>query len=306
MIFEELRSLVGNERGFIHKKLLGLGKRFAGTALGIIPGGGVIKTGLGIAGGLIGSRFRPSTPRGTVPRTLTARTSRFSEAEKQTGRQIKFSSERSFGRPPAAGLAPGTSQQRVYDQCFAKAAKTAGFAGAANLCRSEEALLRGITGGTGRAPQTFLPVSTRMAHPDDTSCDPPLVRGPRGLCIAPTSPLGASRLFGEAVMGQYGAALVPGSQIVDRATCPRGTQLGNDGLCYNKSQISNKQRMWPAGRKPLLTGGDMRAISTAARAGRRLELATKRLQKMGMMKKPAARGRTPRGHVARLEHSSQH
>lgn len=102
-------------------------------------------------------------------------------------------------------------------------------------------------------------------------------------------------------MGQYGAALIPGSHIIDRAVCPRGTQLGNDGLCYNKSQITNKQRMWPAGRKPLLTGGDMRAISTAARAGRRMELATKRLQKMGMMRKPARRT-APRGHVARLEH----
>ena len=94
---------------------------------------------------------------------------------------------------------------------------------------------------------------------------------------------------GEAVMGQYGAGLVPGSQPIDRAVCLKGMQLGNDGICYNKSQISNKQRMWPAGRKPLLTGGDMRAISIAARAGRRLEGTTKRLQKLGMMRKAASR-----------------
>ena len=182
-----------------------------------------------------------------------------------------------------------------------------------------------ISGGPlGAAKGFLLPPKSRAAQARERSldiplptlpgripgllpeCDPPLVRGPTGLCIAPTSPLGASRLFGEAVMGQYGAALVPGSQIVDRATCPRGTQLGNDGLCYNKSQITNKQRMWPAGRKPLLTGGDMRAISTAARAGRRMELATKRLQKMGMMKKPTRRGGTPAGHRARLVHTSDH
>ena len=91
--------------------------------------------------------------------------------------------------------------------------------------------------------------------------------------------------------------------MIDRAVCPRGTQLGNDGLCYNKSQISNKQRMWPAGRKPLLTGGDMRAISTAARAGRRLDLTTKRLQKLGMMKKPSPRRqRTLVGHTEKLVH----
>ena len=107
-------------------------------------------------------------------------------------------------------------------------------------------------------------------------------------------------------MGQYGAGMVAGSQIVDRATCGRGMVLGNDGVCYNKSQVRNNQRMWPAGRKPLLTGGDMRAISTAARAGKRMDLATKRLQKMGMMKKPASRRGLPRGHVARLEHASQH
>jgi len=95
--------------------------------------------------------------------------------------------------------------------------------------------------------------------------------------------------LGEPVLGQYGAGVRPGSMIVDRAVCGRGMQLGNDGVCYNKAQISNKERMWPAGRKPLLSGGDMRAISTAARAGRRMELATKRLQKMGMMKKPVRR-----------------
>jgi len=94
-------------------------------------------------------------------------------------------------------------------------------------------------------------------------------------------------------MGRYGAALEPGSKIIDRAICLRGMQLGDDGLCYNKSQITNKQRMWPAGRKPLLTGGDMRAISIAARSAKRLEGATKRLQRMGMMKKPASRRALP-------------
>jgi hypothetical protein len=102
---------------------------------------------------------------------------------------------------------------------------------------------------------------------------------------------GAAAPVGDAVMGRYGAALVPGSRIVDRAMCLRGMQLADDGLCYNKSQITNKQRMWPAGRKPLLTGGEMRAITVAATAGRRLERASKRLQKIGLMKKPAPRSR---------------
>lgn len=115
----------------------------------------------------------------------------------------------------------------------------------------------------------------------------------------------AGQEVGEALMGRYGAALVPGSRIIDRAVCLRGMQLGDDGLCYNKSQISNKQRMWPRGRRPLLTGGDMRAIAIAARAGKRVEATTKRLRSMGMIKAlPKGRGRRalPAGHQATLTH----
>ncbi len=127
-------------------------------------------------------------------------------------------------------------------------------------------------------------------------CDFPMVLDSQGRCRTPTSGEFGGEQFGvgAAVMGRYGAALEPGSMIIDRAVCLRGMQLGDDGLCYNKSQISNKQRMWPAGRKPLLSGGDMRAISIAARAGRRLDQTTKRLRRLGMMKalpaprKPAA------------------
>jgi len=93
--------------------------------------------------------------------------------------------------------------------------------------------------------------------------------------------------IGNVVMGRYGAGEVPGNHVINRAVCRRGMVVGNDGICYNKSQIKNSERQWPRGRRPLLTGGDMRAISTAARAGRRLEGATKRLQKIGLMKKPA-------------------
>jgi len=102
---------------------------------------------------------------------------------------------------------------------------------------------------------------------------------------------------GDPVMGQYGAALAPGIMTIDRAICPRGMRLATDSLCYNKTQISNKQRMWPTGRKPLLTGGEMRAISTASRAGKRLEGATKRLQGLGFMKKPIPRKAKAAVHV---------
>jgi len=109
-----------------------------------------------------------------------------------------------------------------------------------------------------------------------------------------TDPLqiGPGTGVGDAVMGRFGAALEPGSRIVDRAVCLRGMVLGNDGLCYNSRGFPNGDRMWPRGRKPLLTGGEMRAISVASRAATRLTNAAVRLQDIGLIKKPVARRRS--------------
>lgn len=150
----------------------------------------------------------------------------------------------------------------------------------------------------------FAPFGGGGGPPQRTPCDFPMVRDSQGRCRKPTSGEFGGPQFevGEAVMGRYGAALEPGSRIIDRAICLRGMQLGNDGLCYNKGQITNKQRMWPAGRKPLLSGGDMRCINIAARAGRRLEGATKRLQRLGMMKKPVRRALPPHRHAKEAAH----
>jgi len=94
---------------------------------------------------------------------------------------------------------------------------------------------------------------------------------------------------GEAVMGRYGAALAPEVEVRQHSQCLPGMVLGNDGLCYNRRDIRNADRMWPKGRAPLLTGGERNAITTARRAARKIETATKSLQKMGMIKKPAPR-----------------
>lgn len=104
---------------------------------------------------------------------------------------------------------------------------------------------------------------------------------------------------GDAVMGQFGAALMPGIMQIERSVCLPGMQLAKDGLCYDKRAITNRQRMWPRGRPPLLTGGDMRAIAIATRAGSKLERTTKRLRTLGMMKKlPAPRkAAAPHGHA---------
>ena len=228
MRFQENGGRPGDERGFIHKTILGGISRVAGVIP--LPGAGIVSR---ITGALAGGP--PPVRSGvTVPRTLTARPTQFSAAEKELGKALKFG---------------GSEVRRNGDDC-----------------------------------------------PRGTVPDP---QG-RGFCVSPRSPFGqragaVPQAFGvgEAVMGRYGAALQPGSQIIDRAVCLRGMQLGDDGLCYNKSQISNKQRMWPKGRRPLLTGGDMRAISIASRAGKRLERTSKRLQAIGLMKKPAPRGRAP-------------
>jgi len=89
--------------------------------------------------------------------------------------------------------------------------------------------------------------------------------------------------FGEAVIGRYGSGLVPALCTNTTRRCPKGAVLGNDGICYNRKEITNKEREWPRGRKPLLSGGEMRAISTAASAARRLTGKVAQLQSMGMI-----------------------
>ena len=221
---KEIQSLIGNERGFIHKKLLGGISKLTG----FIP-----------------------TPVSQIISRVTGRLAGKTQ-QKQAATAAKF------GAPVTA---------------FARHEAKPGHApGEIHIPHSGASLVASIP------------------------CLPGFERGPDGKCrfrVTGITPGGAASIsaapVGDAVMGQYGAALQPGSLMIDRAVCLPGMQLGKDGLCYNKGQITNKQRMWPAGRKPLLSGGDMRAISTAARAGRRMDLATKRLQKMGMMKKPARR-----------------
>jgi len=110
--------------------------------------------------------------------------------------------------------------------------------------------------------------------------------------------------FGEAVTGRYGAALEPATRAMEVSVCPRGAILGNDGLCYNKGAITNSQRLWPRGRRPLLTGGEMRCISIASAAAKKLQGKQKQLESMGMLKKPSRR-RAPAlaaGHVAKIKH----
>jgi len=250
------RPRPNDARGFVHKRLLG------GLKGLVLSGGSPLGALAGFAGGGGGRRggppvLRPQMRGFGIPSTAIAR--RPSPRTTTARPSLRSAGEKERGRAEKfGGTALGVASSSAI--CFP------GFK--RDPC-------------TGKCVPWFL---GEKPGRDDEPCPGDGVGG-RGF---PGGPVG------EAVMGQYGAALAPGSLMIDRAVCLRGMQLGNDGLCYNKGAISNSQRMWPAGRKPLLTGGDMRALSIAARAGRRLEGATKRLQKLGLMKKPASRGRAPR------------
>jgi len=131
----------------------------------------------------------------------------------------------------------------------------------------------------------------------------------RGFCVAPSSTFGGrsgvARDFGTAEMGQFGAGLNPAVFLTETRRCPRGAVLGSDGLCYNRRDIANTNRMWPRGRRPLLTGGEMRCISIASSASKKLQRKQKQLQDMGMLPKPSKRGRRalPAGHHAHVAHN---
>jgi len=155
------------------------------------------------------------------------------------------------------------------------------------------------TGGGRGSTLTRLP--EHVSRPMQTSQIP--VPGIIGFAqrIIPGGATGFTSGGGTAMTTSFGGVGQPGTMTVTRRICQRRHVLGADGLCYPKGAIKNADRWWPAPRRPLLTGGDLNAIATAARAARRLETATKRLQKMGMMKKPSrGRSRGRGGHTHQL------
>jgi len=249
----------GNGNGRPNDKRRFVHKSFIGRAIGGVVGGVVKRTlgatPIGQAVNVVKSLVRRPT-RPTAPRSTTARPTIEGQQGKAFGRALKF---------PELSPAPIAFGDRTAVTRFPLPRRT---------------------------PRTGITPLTTFGGP----CDFPLETAPDGSCREPTvDAFGRSLGVGNAVMGRYGAALEPGSQLIERSVCLPGMQLGNDGLCYNKGAITNSQRQWPRGRRPLLTGGDMRAIGIAARAGAKLDRTTKRLRGLGMMKalpkgrsKPAA------------------
>ena len=110
---------------------------------------------------------------------------------------------------------------------------------------------------------------------------------------------------GVATLGRFGAAVEPTFRSSTIRDCPRGMVLAVDSLCYSRRDVRNSERFWPRGRRPLLTGGEMRAISTAASAARKLQRKQKDLQELGLLPKPTARRKkgAVTGHKATLVHT---
>jgi len=248
-----------DQRGFLHKKIFGL----AGKVAGLLPIPGIISTGLGLLGGIGGPRTTTRrgrqiptgtfrpTPTAVIPRTF-APTKTFAESI-PGGRQTSV--------PTLTNITRRAPPRRPRPT------------GLVDIPDIPDVIGDLFNGGNGAGP-----------------CEEPLVRDPvTGNCLFPGSPAGAAAFEGNATLGQYGAGVVAGSVIRDIAVCPKKHVLGDDGVCYKG--LANRNRMYPKGRAPLLTGGEMRAITTAGRAAKKLEAKQKTLQRLGLMKKPT-RGRT--------------
>jgi len=169
--------------------------------------------------------------------------------------------------------------------------------------------------GEGRAPSGGQPIATTLPVRPPLSrgnCSPgrARVRG-KGPCVLTSSfaarqepapgiipaiqrflPGGATGMqpADEATMGRHGAALAPSTETRVTRRCLPGMVLGNDGLCYNRRDIRNSDREWPRGRRPLGTPGELAALAKAAAFGRRMKSTVKRMEKIGVLKKPS-RGR---------------
>lgn len=157
----------------------------------------------------------------------------------------------------------------------------------------------GLTGGSASEPpsgESVVPGAGLQA-PQGTGCSWPMVRGPGGTCIdlsalppggdpavvgagsMPPASGGYADGYGDAVRGYYGVALQPRVEARAVRKCPPGMVLGKDNLCYES--LRKSARKWDPGMKPLMTGGDRKAIRRAASVAGKLKREQKRLKKAG-------------------------
>jgi len=139
-------------------------------------------------------------------------------------------------------------------------------------------------GGSPLPPRTFGTAAGPCA---------PGTRKVLGRCVGlqmPQGPLTFEQPTGTALVatGSRGA-YAPSLDTRAIRLCLPGDVLGKDGMCHSKADISNKNRAHPRGRRPLGTPGEMAALAKAASFGRRMENTVKRMQKIGVLKKPGRR-----------------
>jgi len=109
--------------------------------------------------------------------------------------------------------------------------------------------------------------------------------------IAETTGFPGGAVQGDPVMGRFGAGFEPDLFATTTRRCGRGAVLGLDGICYNRRDLRNSERFWPRGRRPLLTGGEMRCISVASSAAKKLQKKQKQLTELGLLKPRTTRAR---------------
>jgi len=125
-------------------------------------------------------------------------------------------------------------------------------------------------GRTPRVPFTPPPIQRLQVG---GVCIPPWRRAPDGTCkiFAGQQP-GPNGIIGDpwdTVEGSFGMpAMVPQIESIQRHTCPTGMVLGTDMLCYPKAVLrrDSKFRKWKPGARPVLTGGQRKAISKSRAA----------------------------------------
>ena len=177
-----------------------------------------------------------------------------------------------------------------FDPCKA----AGGWTDSSGRCRGDRGPnspgnpIRFLNVGVGASPITSA-----------SGCGPGKTKGPLGLCVDFSAALPFGDPFitqgaAQVVMGRYGAAYVPASQMIDRAVCLPGDVVANDGLCYPKGK-KGMVRQWPPGPRPLFTGAERKAVRIAKRVGTKMTNMAVSLQDAGLIKKPIARRRKKKG-----------
>jgi len=206
------------------------------------------------------------------------------------------------GGAPAATVCPPGFDPTAGGGCAPRAVvvKVPGIRGIA-----QRLLPGGATGFQIQTPFSEQPITVGR----QLDVIEPRLRG-RELMITPvsdgrTGAAGPAAPPGVAVVGRFGAGIEPFVRTTQIRDCPRGAVLAVDGLCYNRRDLRNSERFWPRGRRPLLTGGEMRAISTAAAAARKLQRKQQDLMDLGLLPKPKPRRKkgAVTGHKATLVHT---